>query len=83
MHIGTIIRERMEQQGHTVSWLARQFGCSRVNMYKIFDKNSIDTQSLLRLSVILDYDFFALYQEELRSRRSQTNPTTPPETLLA
>ena len=83
MHIGTIIRQTMEQQGHTVSWLARQYGCSRVNVYKIFDKHSIDTQSLLRLSVILNYDFFALYQEELRNRQAQTNPTNPPETILA
>ena len=64
MHIGNIIHKVMEQQGHTVTWLAHEYGCSRVNIYKIFDKQSVDTQSLLRLSVILDYDFFALYQQE-------------------
>ena len=74
MHIGNIIREVMEQQGRTVTWLAHEYGCSRVNMYKIFDKQSIDTQSLLRISAILDYDFFALYQQELRTRLDSRDP---------
>ena len=68
MHIGNIIRAVMEQQGRTVTWLAHEYGCSRVNMYKIFDKQSIDTQSLLRISVILGYDFFAHYERELQAR---------------
>lgn len=68
MHIGSVIRQQMEEQGRSVSWLSREYGCSRVNMYKIFEKQSIDTQSLLRFSVILHYDFFLLYQEELRQR---------------
>ena len=77
MHIGNIIHKVMEQQGHTVTWLAHEYGCSRVNIYKIFDKQSVDTQSLLRLSVILDYDFFALYQQELHDRLESKETVHP------
>ena len=78
MHIGSLIREQMEQQGRSVSWLAREYGCSRVNMYKIFDKQSIDTQSLLRFSVLLGYDFFQPYRDELQRRlaRVETEKST-------
>ena len=68
IHIGQVIRQRMEQQGKTVSWLAKEYGCSRVNMYKIFDKPSIDTAMLLRFSLLLDFDFFACYRDELQSK---------------
>ena len=71
IHIGQVIRQRMEQQGKTVSWLARQYGCSRVNMYKIFDKPSIDTAMLMRFSLLLDYDFFACYSQELARKQNK------------
>lgn len=44
--------------------MAQQLSCSRTNLYKIFKKQSIDTSELLRISRILDYDFFKLYSEE-------------------
>ena len=71
MHIGSMIRQTMELRGRSVVWLAKEYGCSRVNMYKIFEKQSIDTQALLRLSVLLDFDFFELYRKELHQRMSQ------------
>jgi len=75
MHIGEIIRQKMEERGHTVSWLAQQYGCSRVNMYKIFNKHSIDTQTLMRLSILLDFDFFELYGQEYQQRRQKACST--------
>ena len=66
MHIGRLIREQVEAQGRTTSWLARELAYCRTNVYKIYDKKSIDTDLLLRISSLLKYDFFALYSEELR-----------------
>lgn len=34
-------------------------------MYKIYDKASLDTQMLLRISRIMDYDFFQDFSKEL------------------
>lgn len=72
IHIGQLIRQKMEERGMTVSSLSRAYGCSRVNMYKIFDKSSIDTAMLLRFSQLLDFNFFQSYSDELLQRR-QTN----------
>ena len=58
----------MEERGQTVTWLSHEYGCSRVNMYKIFDRPSIDTLALQRLSLILRYDFFRCYSEEIERR---------------
>ena len=60
--IGVIIREKLKERGKPVVWFARQLSCSRTNIYKIFDKRSIDTSELMRISKILDYDFFKLYR---------------------
>ena len=56
--IGTMIKEELERQERTVSWLARKLNCDRSNVYRLFQKHSIDTVLLQRLSVILNRDFF-------------------------
>lgn len=58
LHIGRLIRAKLEEKGQTVTWLARQVPCSRTNIYKIFDRPSIDTDMLARLSDIMGFDFF-------------------------
>lgn len=66
MHIGQLIKEQMDKQGKTVSWLARELAYCRTNIYKIYDKKSIDTDLLSRICSLLDYDFFSAYSKELR-----------------
>lgn len=65
MHIGKLIREQVEKQGKTVVWFARQLSCSRTNVYKIFERPSIDTSLLMRISNILQYNFFNDYRDEV------------------
>lgn len=69
LHIGKLIRQKMEERQITVVWLARRLSCSRTNVYKIFDKYSLDTEVLAKISDILEYDFFSLYSEEIRRKR--------------
>lgn len=66
MHIGNRIKEVMKERGMSVVAFSRQLGCSRTNTYKLFEHYSIDTMQLLRISRILNHDFFADYQQELR-----------------
>lgn len=68
MHIGKEIRRKLEERHRTVVWFAEKLSYTRANIYKIFDKSSIDTELLLRVSEVLDFDFFALYSEAVRSR---------------
>jgi hypothetical protein len=68
MHIGKLIREQVEKQGKTVVWFARQLSCSRTNVYKIFERPSIDTSLLMRISNILQYNFFNDYRDEVEEK---------------
>lgn len=57
--IGQSIRAEFERQGHTVVWFAQQLCCDRTNIYRIFARDSIDTELLIRISVVLKHNFFA------------------------
>jgi hypothetical protein len=76
LEIGLLIRQKLKERKRTIVWLAENLSCSRTNVYKIFDKRSIDTDYLLRISDILDYDFFKLYSEELKKRKEFDNDKT-------
>ncbi len=52
----------------TVVNFAKQLGCHRTHVYRIFESSSIDTTTLLHISVILEYDFFKLYSEKVTMR---------------
>jgi len=58
VNIGQNIKDELERQERTVSWLARKLNCTRAAIYRIFAKNSIDTQLLAQISQILNRNFF-------------------------
>lgn len=70
IHIGQLIRQELQNQGRSVSWLARKLNCSRSNLYKIFDKATLDTAILLQLSKLLEVDFFRYYTDELEKNET-------------
>ncbi len=76
MHIGNKIQEvlRRHPKEHTVTWFARQLNCHRVNAYDIFNRRTIDTELLWRISVILDYDFFHDISAEIQQMLKDKAP---------
>ena len=62
--IGERIKQELKRQGKTSVWLAKQLGCHRTNIYKVYAKSTIDTGMLLHICKLLQYDFFKLYSEE-------------------
>lgn len=58
-HIGQLIRQELRRQERSVAWFARQLSCDRSNIYRIFQKESIDTYLLVRISIILQYNSFS------------------------
>jgi len=66
MHIGEAIRKELERQGKTVVWFAGQLSYTRANIYKIFEKSSIDTELLYRISTVLNMDFFKFYTDRMQ-----------------
>jgi plasmid maintenance system antidote protein VapI len=68
LHIGELIKAELARQGRSITWLAEQLNCSRQNAYKIFRRKWIYTDLLLRISIILDYDFFKYFSDWLEKR---------------
>ena len=46
-------------------WLARKLNCNRTNIYKIFNRSTIDTELLLKISNVLQHNFFEEYTNRL------------------
>lgn len=58
MNIGEKIEEILREDGHSVTWFAKQICCTRSHAYKIFQKNNIDVDLLRRISIVLNHNFF-------------------------
>ena len=71
IHIGELIKQVLEEQGRTITWLAKQIGCSRENLYKIFRRSWIHTDMLQKISLALGYDFFNIYTEWYDQQKNQ------------
>ena len=63
IHIGALIRAELTRQQITVTNLAGALGIQRPNCYRILRNPSIDTDLLMRISRILQHDFFAEYSK--------------------
>ena len=65
IHIGSLIEQELRRQDRSVTWLAGELHCDRTNVYKVFKKKSIDTLLLEKICVILQYNFFLDYAEDI------------------
>ena len=63
--IGKQIKAILKQQNKSVSWLARKLNTNRTYVYRIFKKQSIDTEVLRQISIILKHDFFSVYSKDI------------------
>lgn len=66
MHIGNHIKQIFSEQGRKVSWLATRLCCDRRNIYKIFQRESIDTALLAKISALLNHNFLQDLADEIR-----------------
>ncbi|MCR4561538.1 MAG: XRE family transcriptional regulator [Bacteroidales bacterium] len=69
IHIGQIIEQEMVKRGCTKAWLATQLFCHRTNIGNILKRQSIDTEQLLKISKILQVNFFEYYTQEYESEK--------------
>ena len=65
MNVGKHVEEVLKGQKKSAAWLASQIPCERTNVYNIFRRKSMDIRLLMRLSVILDHDFFLELSQEV------------------
>ena len=57
LHIGRMIQVELERQGRSAAWLAKSIYCERSNIYKLFNRESIGVDQLMRISEAMDHDF--------------------------
>lgn len=65
VQIGVMIREDLQKQNKSVLWLAENLKCNRSHVYRMFARNSMDTKLLLRISRLLQHDYFADLSNDL------------------
>ncbi len=64
IHIGQLIQTQLKADKRSVGWLAREIGCSRNHLYKVFRKPSLEGELLLRISLAMNFNFFQYYTAE-------------------
>jgi hypothetical protein len=64
LHIGQLIQEQLKTDQRSVGWLSRQIPCTRNHVYKLFKRPSLDAALLLRISMVMQFNFFQYYTAE-------------------
>lgn len=82
LHIGRQIKLIVEQRGYTVTEFAKRINKSRENVYSIFSRKSIDTDLLLTISKVLEYDFFSLFNDKQNEQAKEIDQLTKENALL-
>lgn len=75
--IGRLIQDELKHQERTVTWLSRKIHCDRRNIYDIFNRNNIDSNLLMRISMAMGVDFFKVFSDSLQLTINQR--ITPPQ----
>lgn len=70
VHIGALIKAKMKEEGLSAAWLARHLACDRTNIYKLFNRKSLDTDTLMKISLALHFNFFSLYTKVFKQTTS-------------
>ena len=66
IHLGNMVKKELKAQGRSVSWLARTIHMERSSIYKIFERDSIDLGLLVRISIVMNHDFFQDISTKIR-----------------
>ncbi len=75
IYIGKLIQQKVEERHLTYSEFARMIHCARTSLYSIFNSKSIDTERLLQISKVLDYDFIS--EVYLKNKQVESTCSVP------
>lgn len=65
IHIGTLINQRVTESGIEISRICNFIKCSEAEIKEMYQSKNIDTETLLKWSKLLGYDFFRVYSQHL------------------
>src|SRR5689334_21512610 len=72
--IGKKIKEVFDNSDIKLNEFADQLGMVRQNVYRIFERTTIDTDLLIKISKILDHDFFQYFISPVINKISFEEP---------
>ena len=81
IHIGEEIQELLRKKRMKVVDFSRKIDTNRNNSYDIFSRKSIDTNLLLKISEVLEFDFFRLYSIPISQNKLVQQLVDPLEAL--
>lgn len=70
-HVGQRIMTVLKERGRGITWFAERMNSDRSNMYKILARPHLNSEFILRASLILDHDFFKDISEWMKSAKSE------------
>ena len=77
VHIGNFIRDELRRQERTPTWLARKICRGRTNIYDIFERESLDSALIHRISMALNVNIFTLLSEDLKRECQENSHNSP------
>ncbi|MDD6552098.1 MAG: helix-turn-helix domain-containing protein [Prevotellaceae bacterium] len=75
VNVGLLIEQRLNQLGISKSEFGRRIGVAQQNVNRILEKASIDTDKLVKISKVLEYNFFKDFipEGDLQNNASQSS----------
>jgi transcriptional regulator with XRE-family HTH domain len=70
--IGEKIKNIFDAKEMKLKDFAEEIGVARQNVYRIFGKDSIDTELLTKISSVLEHDFFQYYKSEDAEQKNES-----------
>ena len=69
IHIGKKIEEKISELRINVTDFAKSINTSRTNVYDIFERETIDTGLLFKISQVLNHNFFHYYIDPVENNK--------------
>ena len=65
IHIGTLINQAVTESGIEISRICNFLKCSEEEINTMYESDSLGSETLLKWSKLLEYDFFRIYSQHL------------------
>ncbi len=70
-HLGSYIKQVLASEGRSITWLAQELGCTRDNLYKIFNHSFLNTDLLFKICEATKHDFFKDCSVQLKIKKKK------------
>lgn len=65
IHLGDLIKKTVEENEIEISRICNFIKCTELDVHRMYESKSLNTEVLLRWCKLLEYDFFRLYSQHL------------------